>query len=86
MLAAAAGARLASPYDDSEAATAAEGLGIRVVRADPPSAIVAWDDEDLGVFAHDDGALVGAILADDPAVRRCGERVCERHRERSIPT
>jgi len=75
MLAAAAGARLASPYDDSEAATAAEGLGVRVVRAERPSAIVSWDDEDLGVFDSDDGALVGAILADAPAVLRWGERV-----------
>jgi hypothetical protein len=46
-----------------------------VVRAELPSAIVPWDDEDLGVFAHDDGTLVGAILAQDPTVRRWGERV-----------
>jgi predicted transcriptional regulator len=50
-----------------------------------PFAPVLVDDAELSLFASDGGAIVDAIVADDPAALRWGQGVYERHRERSIP-
>lgn len=78
--------RLESDYDGYEAAVEESGIELRAVDREMPFALVLFDDAELGFFGYEDGVLVGAVFADDEAVVRWGERVFERHRERSRPT
>jgi len=78
-------ARLSADYDDFEAAVETPELDLRVVEDELPFAITVFDADELGLFAYDDGVLVGSVYADDEASLRWGERVFAEIRDRSEP-
>jgi hypothetical protein len=76
---------LREDYDRFEAAAGTEGLELRVLETQLPFAIVLFDGSDLGLFAYDDGTLVGAAYTRDETALRWGEATFERFLGRSMP-
>jgi predicted transcriptional regulator len=79
-------ARLRSGYDRFAAATAADGLEIRRLDRELPFAIVLFDDEEIGLFGYDAGALIGAVFTRDDDSITWGCRVFDRLVADSVET
>ena len=82
----AAARRLEADYERFGAADSSDGIEIRAIDSTLPFALVLFDEAWLGLFAYDDGALVGACYTDDEAALQWGRRQFERFRERAEPT
>lgn len=75
--------RLRSSYNRFAEAVATDGLEIRHLERELEFAIVLFDDEEIGLFGYDSGALVGAVFASDDGAVRWGERLFDRFVEES---
>jgi predicted transcriptional regulator len=76
--------RLRSAYDRFDKAAAADGLEIHHIDRQLEFAIVLFDDEEIGLFGYDSGALVGAAFTTDDAAIRWGQRLFDRLVEQSV--
>jgi predicted transcriptional regulator len=77
--------RLEENYDRFDEALAHENLQLRVLERELPFAIVLFEDSDLGLFAYEDGVLVGAVYTDDESAFQWGEAVFDRFFDASTP-
>jgi predicted transcriptional regulator len=75
--------RLADSYDRFEAALEEPGLNLKASTEQLPFAVMLFDDDEIGLFAYDDGSLLGAAFSSDDDAIRWGRTVFERARERS---
>lgn len=72
--------RLRSGYGRFEEAVLTEGLDVLRTDGTLPFAVVLFDADRLGLFAYDEGVLVGAAFSRDPDAVRWGEATYGRHR------
>lgn len=77
--------RLEADYGRFETASESDGLEVLAVDSNLPFAVVLFDESSLGLFAYDDGGLVGASYTDDETALRWGRQQFERFRERAEP-
>jgi predicted transcriptional regulator len=76
--------RLRSSYDRFTEVVATDGLEIRRLDRELEFAVVLFDDEEIGLFGYDSGALIGAVFASDEEAIRWGERLFDRFVEESV--
>jgi predicted transcriptional regulator len=77
--------RLADSYDRFDAAIEQPGLNVRTAAEELPFAIMLFDDDVVGLFAYDDGSLLGAAFSSDDDAVQWGRTVFERVHDRSEP-
>lgn len=77
--------RLTDSYDRFNEALEQPGLDIRTAAEQLPFAVMLFDDDQVGLFAYDDGSLLGAAFSSDPDAVQWGRAVFERARDRSEP-
>jgi predicted transcriptional regulator len=77
--------RLADSYDRFDEALEKPGLNIRTTGEQLPFAVMLFDDDEIGLFAYDDGSLLGAAFSSDDDALLWGETVFERVLGRSEP-
>ncbi|MES3517476.1 MAG: ArsR family transcriptional regulator [Natronomonas sp.] len=65
--------QLEAGYDEFEAATAADGLRIRVVEERLSTGVVLFDDDAVGLFVYEGGALIGSVFGSTPGAVAWGE-------------
>jgi predicted transcriptional regulator len=75
--------RLADSYGRFEEAITEPGLIVHTAEEVLPFAVMLFDDETIGLFAYDEGSLLGAAFSSDPDAVRWGETLFERALERS---
>lgn len=77
--------RLSESYDRFDEALEQPGLDIRTAGEQLPFAVMLFDDDEIGLFAYDDGSLLGAAFSSDDDALQWGETVFERVLGRSEP-
>lgn len=76
--------RLRSAYEQFPEATRADGLEIRRLDDEIDFAVVLFDDDEVGLFGYNAGAIAGAAFSNDPDAFQWGERRFEEFLERSM--